>query len=73
MIAAFGGEQKTDADGSSEEDGDQGDGPAPRRAPIGPAMPSQAMLAQAQQAAREYVHQVRQPSSVAIKFGVGPT
>lgn len=62
MIEAYGGEQKNEADASSEEDGNQGDGPALRRAPIGPAMPSQAMLAQAQQAAREYVHQVLQRS-----------
>ncbi|CAM9730511.1 unnamed protein product, partial [Ectocarpus sp. 13 AM-2016] len=33
------------------------DGPAPRRAPIGPAMPSQAMLAQAQQAAKDFVQE----------------
>eukprot|EP00903_Cladosiphon_okamuranus_P006209 g6104.t1 len=56
VIAAYGGEQKNETDPSSE-DGDDGDGLAPRRAPIGPAMPSQAMLAQAQRAAREYVHQ----------------
>ena len=58
MIAAYGGKPNINAKGSSEEGGDEGDGPAPRRAPIGPAMPSPAMLAQAQQAAKEYVHQV---------------
>lgn len=41
-----------------DESGQAAD-PAPRRAPIGPAMPSPAMLAQAQQAAAEYVEQVR--------------
>ncbi len=58
VIAAYGGEQMKGADNKSEEKY-HNDGPAPRRAPIGPAMPSQAMLAQAQQAAMDYVEQVR--------------
>lgn len=60
------------ADDKSEEK-DQDDGPAPRRAPIGPAMPSQAMLAQAQQAAMDYVEQVRLwvgPSPLLLDLGL---
>ena len=56
VIAAYGGEENAD---DTCEEKDEGDGPTPRRAPIGPAMPSQAMLAQAQQAAMDYVDQVR--------------
>ncbi|CAM9732099.1 unnamed protein product [Pylaiella littoralis] len=57
VIAAYGGEQSSNAQDSGGEEGHQDDGPAPRRAPIGPAMPSQAMLAQAQKAAMEYVQE----------------
>lgn len=59
MIAAYGGEQSSHAQDSGEKEGSQDHGPTPRRAPIGPAMPSQAMLAQAQKAAIEYVQEVR--------------
>lgn len=57
---AYGGEvveQGSGAVAAVEEEG-QAAGPAPRRAPIGPAMPSHAMLMQAQQAAAEYAQQV---------------
>lgn len=56
-------------DGSEEDrgsesaaEGEKSQGPvvaAPRRAPIGPAMPSATVLAQAQQAAAEFAQQVR--------------
>lgn len=59
VIVAYGGEvveQGSGAVAAVEEEG-QAAGPAPRRAPIGPAMPSHAMLMQAQQAAAEYAQQ----------------
>eukprot|EP00752_Nemacystus_decipiens_P012895 g11415.t1 len=69
VISAFGGELNHDADGNNKEDKDQGDGPAPRRAPIGPAMPSPAMLAQAHQAAKDYVHQESSSEDDTDDFG----
>lgn len=57
---AYGGEVVEQGSGAAAavEEGGQAAGPAPRRAPIGPAMPSHAMLMQAQQAAAEYAQQV---------------
>lgn len=60
VIVAYGGKVVEQGSGTVEavEEGGQPAGPAPRRAPIGPAMPSHAMLMQAQQAAAEYAQQV---------------
>lgn len=66
MIAEYGGEQSKAEDSGDDEAGEN-DGPAPRRAPIGPAMPSQAMLAQAQEAAKDFVQEVRR--TVAMTLG----
>lgn len=60
VIASYGGgigEQSGVAVDGAEK-GSQAVGPAPRKAPIGPAMPSPAMLAQAQQAAAQYILEV---------------
>lgn len=66
MIRFYGGrgngEDKERKPGEEEEDEDEEAkstaGPARRRAPIGPAMPSADMLAQAQHAAAQLVLQV---------------
>lgn len=60
VIASYGGgngKHPRDA-ANGGEDETQVTGRTPRRAPIGPAMPSAAMLAQAQQAAAELAGQV---------------
>ncbi|CAM9248132.1 unnamed protein product [Laminaria digitata] len=59
LIVTYGGEVVEQGSGAVQaaEEGSQPAGPAPRRAPIGPAMPSHAMLMQAQQAAAEYAEQ----------------
>ena len=66
---AYGGEVAEQSSGAvnTTEEGNQTTGPAPRRAPIGPAMPSHAMLMQAQRAAAEYAPQVRHLPPLACK------
>ncbi|CAM9284777.1 unnamed protein product [Ectocarpus sp. 6 AP-2014] len=68
VIAEYGGEQSKAKD-SSDDEGGENDGPAPRRAPIGPAMPSQAMLAQAQQAAKDFVQEDSSSDDDEDQFG----
>ncbi|CBJ26574.1 expressed unknown protein [Ectocarpus siliculosus] len=68
VIAEYGGEQSKPKD-SSDDEGGENDGPAPRRAPIGPAMPSQAMLAQAQQAAKDFVQEDSSSDDDEDQFG----
>lgn len=69
---AYGGEVVEQGSGAVQaaEEGSQPAGPAPRRAPIGPAMPSHAMLMQAQQAAAEYAEQVPSIPPLACTFAV---
>ena len=68
LITAYGGVSgRNSTGGEAEEGGDADKGDAaetsaaaePRRSPIGPAMPSAAMLAQAQRAALAYSQLVR--------------
>lgn len=66
VITSYGGriDEGGEEDRGSEiaVEGEKSQGPAdtaPRRGPIGPAMPSAAVLAQAQQAAAEFALQVR--------------
>ncbi|CAM9512923.1 unnamed protein product [Scytosiphon promiscuus] len=74
VIAAYGGGHSHESeDGADEGRGDtqkgQTNGAAPRKAPIGPAMPSAAMLAQAQQAALEYAQQESSSEDDEDEFG----
>lgn len=60
VIASYAGGTIEESGGAVDggEKGSEAIDPAPRKAPIGPAMPSPAMLAQAQQAAAQYLLQV---------------
>lgn len=69
---AYGGEVVEQGSGAVEavEEGGETASPAPRRAPIGPAMPSHAVLMQAQQAAAEYAQQVLCFPALACTFDI---
>lgn len=64
MITSYGGErgeQDSVAGRGDEQEGQEVAGPVPRKAPIGPVMPTAAVLAQAQKATADLALQVGVP------------